>query len=178
MPSTSLWNVKILATCVLVHKLSTNSQAFGFLVSLRPPKSCLLLIFKNIFICTQDNQTIVAYEIFSCGMWDLVPQPRIKPRPTALEAWSPSHWTTREVQTSPFLQPLHHSTWYQLISEHLCFFPLTLNWGHSCLSHPYTSLMLNTTFYSYKLLRNSLLSGWELHVDGDYTIHEKNLCKH
>ena len=94
MPSTSLWNVKILATCVLVHKLSTNSQAFGFLVSLRPPKSCLLLIFKNIFICTQDNQTIVAYEIFRCGMWDLVPQPRIKPRLRELGVQSLSHWTT------------------------------------------------------------------------------------
>ena len=94
MPSTSLWNVKILATCVLVHKLSTNSQAFGFLVSLRPPKSCLLLIFKNIFICTQDNQTIVAYEICSCGMWDLVPQPRIKPRLPELGVQSLSHWTT------------------------------------------------------------------------------------
>ena len=33
----------------------------------------------------------------SCGMWDLVPWPRIKPRPPALGAWSLSHWTNRGV---------------------------------------------------------------------------------
>ena len=31
------------------------------------------------------------------GMWDLVPQPGIKPASPALEAWSLNHWTTREV---------------------------------------------------------------------------------
>ena len=33
----------------------------------------------------------------SYGMWDLVPQPGIKPRPPALGVWCLSHWTTREV---------------------------------------------------------------------------------
>ena len=33
----------------------------------------------------------------SCSMWDLIPQPGIKPRPPALAAWSLSHWTTAEV---------------------------------------------------------------------------------
>ena len=33
----------------------------------------------------------------SCNMWDLAPWPGIKPRPPVLEAWSLSHWTTREV---------------------------------------------------------------------------------
>ena len=33
----------------------------------------------------------------SCSMWDSVPWPGIKPRPPALGAQSPSHWTTREV---------------------------------------------------------------------------------
>ena len=32
----------------------------------------------------------------SCGMWDLVPRPGIKPRPPALVVQSLSHWTTRE----------------------------------------------------------------------------------
>ena len=36
-------------------------------------------------------------QILSCGMWDLVPWPGIKPRPPALGAWSLSYWTTREV---------------------------------------------------------------------------------
>ena len=35
--------------------------------------------------------------ILSCGMWDLVPSPGIKPRPSVLGAWSLNHWTTREV---------------------------------------------------------------------------------
>ena len=30
----------------------------------------------------------------SCGMWDLVPWPRMEPRSPALGAWSLSHWTT------------------------------------------------------------------------------------
>ena len=33
----------------------------------------------------------------SCGIWDLVPWPGIKPKPPALGARSLSHWTTREV---------------------------------------------------------------------------------
>ena len=33
----------------------------------------------------------------SCSMWDLVPWPGIEPRPSALGAWSLSHWTTRAV---------------------------------------------------------------------------------
>ena len=33
-------------------------------------------------------------------MWDLVPWPGIEPRPPALEVWSLSHWTTREVLTN------------------------------------------------------------------------------
>lgn len=37
-----------------------------------------------------------------CGMWDLVPQPEIKPGPPLLEARSLSHWTTREVPTIGF----------------------------------------------------------------------------
>ena len=40
--------------------------------------------------------------IFSCslrtlGMWDPVPWPGMEPRLPAWGAWSPSHWTTREV---------------------------------------------------------------------------------
>ena len=35
----------------------------------------------------------------SCGMWDLVSWPGIKPGPPALGAWSLNPWTTREVLT-------------------------------------------------------------------------------
>ena len=41
----------------------------------------------------------------SCGMWDLVPWPGIKPGPPALGVLSLSHWTTREVPTHLF-QPV------------------------------------------------------------------------
>ena len=34
----------------------------------------------------------------SCGLWDLVPQPGIKPRAPALRAHSLSHWTPGESQ--------------------------------------------------------------------------------
>ena len=37
-----------------------------------------------------------------CSMWDLVPQPGIKPGPPALGAESLSHWTTREVPANYF----------------------------------------------------------------------------
>ena len=33
----------------------------------------------------------------SCGIWDLVPWPGIKPGCPTLGVWSLSHWTTREV---------------------------------------------------------------------------------
>ena len=52
---------------------------------------------------------VTACGIFSCGMrtltcsmWDLVPWPGIEPGPSALGAWSLSHWTTREVSVLSF----------------------------------------------------------------------------
>ena len=36
----------------------------------------------------------------SCNMWDLVPEPGIKPRPPALGAWRLSHCNAREVLVS------------------------------------------------------------------------------
>ena len=40
-----------------------------------------------------------------------LPQPGIKPAPSAVEAWSLNHWTTREV---PEPQYMHFTTWYCL----------------------------------------------------------------
>ena len=40
----------------------------------------------------------------SCSMWDLVPWVGIEPGPPALGAQRLSHWTTREVPVSIFLQ--------------------------------------------------------------------------
>ena len=44
---------------------------------------------------------VVALENFSCSVWGLVPYSGIEHRPHALEAWSLSHRTTREV---PFIR--------------------------------------------------------------------------
>ena len=63
----------------------------------------VLVVAHGIFIVGVGS-LVVACGIFSCGMgtlsgsmWDLIPQPGIKPRPPALRVWSLSHWTTREV---------------------------------------------------------------------------------
>ena len=39
----------------------------------------------------------IFFFFFSCGMWDLVPWPEIKPQYPALGAWSLSHQSTKEV---------------------------------------------------------------------------------
>ena len=39
----------------------------------------------------------LAAPVLSCGVWNPVPRPGIKPGPPALGAWSPGSWTTREV---------------------------------------------------------------------------------
>ena len=51
-----------------------------------------MLGLHGIFDLCCDVQTL------RCSMWDLVPWPRIKPRPPALKAWSLSHWTTGKVK--------------------------------------------------------------------------------
>ena len=66
-------------------------------------------LFFNLFIYSLIHAVLVAacgisvftvaLRIFSCSMWDLVPCPGIEPGPPALEAWSLSHQTTREVPT-------------------------------------------------------------------------------
>ena len=41
-----------------------------------------------------------ARELFSYGMWDLVPRPGIEPGHPALGVHSLTHWTTRKVPTN------------------------------------------------------------------------------
>ena len=42
-------------------------------------------------------------QTLSCGVWNLVPLPKIKPRSPALGVWHLSHWTTREVPATLYL---------------------------------------------------------------------------
>ena len=72
----------------------------GFFTLAPPGFQCTHFLNLNIYfyLYTRMCQVlVVACRLFSCGMWDLVPQPRIEPRPTALGAQSLSHWTTRKV---------------------------------------------------------------------------------
>ena len=50
----------------------------------------------------------------SCDMWDLVPQPGIKPGPPALGAKGLNHWTTREVPDSTSFKKYLLSAYYML----------------------------------------------------------------
>ena len=52
--------------------------------------------FLNLFIWLH-WLFVAAYEIFSYGIRDLVPWPRLESGPSTLGTESPSPWTTREV---------------------------------------------------------------------------------
>ena len=43
------------------------------------------------------NRLSIFWGSIPCSLWDLVPWPKVKPMPPALETWSPNHWTSREV---------------------------------------------------------------------------------
>ena len=60
-----------------------------------PGKSLFCLVY---LVVLGSSIFSVVPGIFGCGMWNLVPWPRIEPRILAWRAWSPSHWTTREIQ--------------------------------------------------------------------------------
>ena len=62
---------------------------------------CFIYFYSFIWL---HKVLVVACRIFSCGMWDQVPWPRIEPRPPVLGAQSPSHWTNMEV---PYLYVLN-----------------------------------------------------------------------
>ena len=59
--------------------------------------------------------SVAACELFSCGMWDLVPRPGVKPEPPTLKVQRFSHWTIREAPRARFLESTSHnfvpSTW-------------------------------------------------------------------
>ena len=65
---------------------------------------CFFFFFFNLTVlglrACGSSVFVAACGVFSCSMWDLVPYPRIKPRPPAFGVPSVSPWTTREVPTS------------------------------------------------------------------------------
>ena len=59
----------------------------------------IFIVARRIFSCSM-------WDLFSCGMRDLVPLvpwPGIELGPPALEVWSLNHWTTREVPKTVLL---------------------------------------------------------------------------
>ena len=59
----------------------------------------------------------------ACGI--LVPRPRIEPVPPALEAWSPNHWTAREVPRKIFISSLFYSVQLRLLFPYFLFLPFS-----------------------------------------------------
>ena len=96
--------------------------AGGFFPPEPPGKPLLYLLFFLIFMFIY-----LAALGLSCGMWDLVPRPRIQPGPHVLGDWSLSLWTTREVPISSFFNSqviYHFKTLYYLA---IISFPFS-NW--------------------------------------------------
>ena len=63
-------------------------------------KSVNLGILPVIYVFLKNKYLFIIYfaaMTLSYGKWDLVSRPGMEPGPTALEAWSLSYWTTREV---------------------------------------------------------------------------------
>ena len=119
----------------------------------------LVVAFRHSFSYITCKFLVAACGIFSCGMWDLVPWPGIKPEPPTLGLQSLSHWTTTEVPwclltlwskgTSLSLTQV----WVQLLNlKRACFFthstfpllPLSIPRGHckNICSYPASALPL------------------------------------
>ena len=57
----------------------------------------------------------------SYSMWDLTPQPGIKPKPPAVEVQSLNHWTTREVLKLKNLYEVFYCIFHCLLALHWLF---------------------------------------------------------
>ena len=94
----------------LICVFSTHQLVFQILRAGGGQCVFMFFVFIHLFIYLAVPVLVVACGIFSCGMqslscgmWDLVLWPGIKPGPPAFRAWSLSHWTTREVPGNVFL---------------------------------------------------------------------------
>ena len=74
----------------------------------------LIFIYLAVPILSCGIQTL------SCGMWDLLSRPGIKPGPLAMGAPSLSHWTTREVLIFILLCLIYLSQHYAFKSGLYC----------------------------------------------------------
>ena len=74
-----------------------------------------------------DWSDLAVAAVLSCSTWDLVPQPRIKPKPPALGMQNLSHWTTSKVPIFSWYY-FGHIQWDQYaISFTVLHFPIVCN---------------------------------------------------
>ena len=74
-------------------------QDFGLFL-----KKCIYLFIWIQWVLVEAHGIVNLYcgmrdlfSFLSCGIWDLVPWPGVEPWSPALEPWSLSHWSTREI---------------------------------------------------------------------------------
>ena len=126
--ATSPLEVLLLTSCSLAPDLSRFRNQFiswmrvFFFFFFNFASSLKMYIYMYIYMCIyiyiwlcqvlvvthgmwHMGSLVVSFKL-SCGMWDLVSWPGIKPGPLALEAQSLSHWTTREVLDEGLFNPI------------------------------------------------------------------------
>ena len=89
---------KTFTTATTTTKIPRNKPQVSFNLFSFFFSCCFFLnfiYFLNIYLFGCAGHA--GFSIFSCGIWDLVPWPGIKPRPPALGVQNLSHRTTREV---------------------------------------------------------------------------------
>ena len=104
--SASTWPSSLLCVSLIsLHLYHMRTLVIGFrehLSNLEWPHH-LKNTYLFIWLC---QLLVTASRIFSCGIWDLVPWPGIKPRPPVFGVGSLSHWTT-----CPPVNPTGLPTW-------------------------------------------------------------------
>ena len=97
------WQMKIQPTKQKLYLPPSHPSFHSSWSRIAPPSKCLgsyTIGLSPLFFFVKFLFNYLAALGLSCGMWDQVPWPGIKPRAPALGAWSLSHWTTREVPGS------------------------------------------------------------------------------
>ena len=84
----------------LIWLFYTLTEFFSALFKSKP-KYILIGLFSSMYISVAAGGILSCdMSAVSCGIWDIVPWPGVKPRSPALGLWSLSHQTTREASCS------------------------------------------------------------------------------
>ena len=114
---------------------------------------------------TGSSIVLVAWETFSCDMWDLVSRPGIEPYASALGARSLSHWTIKDVPKGLILDRKPYSNRTICVCVCVCVCVCTCVYTvrpqnrsniHSWLSVPTSSASADSTNCGWKYLEKKL----------------------